>query len=165
MNQKLLVGTAVLTLSLGASLSVQAQTAPITGTTNTTPRTTNSISAPSTFTPGTNPSGSINYNNNTSTFSGTTTGSSGFTPPSNTLSQPNSNFNNSNFNNLNQTRTNNTINAFPPYNPYSVDRPQSIYISPNNPPSRFGRGSGGFGSNNSSGGFGGNSSSGFGVNR
>lgn len=122
MNPQLLISTAVLTVGLAAGLSAQAQTVPTTGTTSTTPGVTNSTSTPSIFTPGTNPSGTINYNQ-----SGSSTGSSGFTSPANTLAQPNTILNNSNSNNINSTRTNSTINAFPPYDPYRIERAPSFY--------------------------------------
>lgn len=152
MNQQLLVSTAVLVLSLGASLTAQAQTAPQSGTTSTTPDVTNSTSTNSTFAPGVNPSGTINYNQSPN-LSGSSTGSSGFTAPSNTLNRPTSILNNSTYNNSNSTGTGGTINAFPPYDPYTITRPQSIYDPAIGSPNRSSGSSSG-GLNTPSGGFG-----------
>jgi len=140
MTQQLWISGAVLALALGTGLNVQAQTAPVTTTTpgtittpTTTPGTTtpgatvpNSMptnSAPSFFVPGTNPSGSINYNQST------TINSSGFSVPTNTLPRTTPTYGNTTPNTYNSTLTNpgGTINAFPTYNPYTINPPQSIY--------------------------------------
>jgi hypothetical protein len=129
MSQTLLASTVLLSLSLGANLSVQAQTTQAPGTatapgTTTAPTQTNSNPTPSFFAPGTNPSGSINYNQST------TINSSGFSVPSNTLPRTNSIYNSTTPNSVYNsavTSPNGTINAFPPYNPYTIAPPQSIY--------------------------------------
>jgi hypothetical protein len=135
MHPSFFVSAVILTVSAGISLTAQAQPSstanrPLAPPTHiprrAEPSPARSSGVPSTFSPGVNPSGFINYNQ-----PATITGSSGFTVPC--LDQPHTNpiYNNPNtdpvFNRRSRLCPSSTINAFPPYDPYTINPPPSIY--------------------------------------